>query len=216
MNPTRTVVIIDDHPLFLTVLGDLLSQTPGFSVVGMARTGQEGLDLCERTQPEIVLLDMMMPGMSGLELLTKLRQRSRESLLLPFSGLATEQIMHMAILAGANGYISKSESIEEFIRILRAICDGKAALSVNEASALRSVVRDRLTHKSISLEDLEILRLFSGDVPVKDIAAQTGRTGSAVYKALQRTKRHFDAKSNADLRAVAQRLGLGACKEGPA
>jgi YesN/AraC family two-component response regulator len=67
---------VDDHPIFLTLLGELLREELDFELVGVAQNGRDGLDICARTQPDLVMVDMMMPGMSGLELIKILRRQS--------------------------------------------------------------------------------------------------------------------------------------------
>jgi DNA-binding NarL/FixJ family response regulator len=207
------VVIVDDHPVFLTVLGELLQNNLEFSVVGRARNGEEGLEVCARTQPDLVLLDMMMPGMSGLELIAGLRRQLPKVLLLAVSGLMTKELIHMAIAAGANGYFSKSRSIEELFQTLRALVDGNAEMTPDEAGALRWAVRERQMHKAISANDLRLLRLYSDDLPIKQIALETGRTASSVYKALKRIRQQLNVKTDWDLRLAAKRFGLAGYKE---
>jgi DNA-binding NarL/FixJ family response regulator len=208
-------VIVDDHPMFLTLLGDLLRHKLGFLVVGFANSGVEGLRVCARTRPDLVLVDMMMPGMSGLELIKSLRRQSSSILLLAISGMVTKELIHMAFMAGANRYFSKARSIEELLQTLRAMSEGRSELSPEEADALRWAVRERRLRSEISTRDLELLRLFSDDLPVKEIAVKTGRTTSGVYKAFRRIRQRLDTKTNRDLRLAAKGFGLAGSAEMP-
>jgi DNA-binding NarL/FixJ family response regulator len=207
------VVIIDDHPVFLTVMGELLHNNSEFSVVGLARSGQEGLELCSRTPSDLVLLDMMMPGMSGLELIAGLRRQNPEVLLLVISGLMTKELIHMAIAAGANGYFSKSKSVEELFHAIRSVAEGNTEMTPDEADALRWAVRQRKAHKAISPNDLRLLRLYADDLPIKEIAQRTGHTTSSIYKALKRIRLQLDVRTDWGLRSAAERFGLTAQKE---
>jgi two-component system invasion response regulator UvrY len=209
------VVIVDDHPVFATLLGDLLKHRLGFAVAGMAQSGQEGLEICRKTQPDLVLVDMMMPEMSGLELIKHLRRRYPHLKLLAVSGMVTRELIHMAYVAGANAYFSKSRSIDELLGKLDAMSKGKSEMAPEEADALRWALRERRLRAEISAGDLQLLRLFSDEVPVKEIAQRTGRTPSAVYKAFKRIRQRLDAKTDRDLRAAAKELGLLGSKEAP-
>ena len=117
---------------------------------------------------------MMMPGMSGLELIKLLRRQNPDITLLAISGQATNALIHMAFVAGANGYLSKSWSIDELLRRLHATTEGKAEMTGEEADALRWAVRERKLRSEMSNGDLQLLQLFSDEVPVKEIALRTG------------------------------------------
>jgi len=202
------IVIVDDHPVFLTLLGDLLRDKLDIAVVGVAQSGLEGLEVCTRTEPDLVLIDMMMPGMSGLELIKTLRRQRPGILMLAISGSVTKELIHMAFIAGANGYFSKARSIEELLRTLQALSEGKNEMTPEEADALRWAVRERRLRSEITTRDLQLLRLFCEEMPVKEIAERTGRTPSAVYKAFKRISQRLDTKSDRELRMAAREFGL--------
>ncbi|HEY1849196.1 MAG TPA: response regulator transcription factor [Opitutaceae bacterium] len=209
------IVIVDDHPVYVTLLGDLLGQRLGFAVVGSAQNGQDGLEICRKARPDLVMVDMLMPEMSGLELIKHLRRERPDVLLLAVSGMVTRELIHMAFVAGANAYFSKSRSIEELLGKLDAMSKGRSEMTPEEADALRWALRERRLRAEISTKDLQLLRLFSDEVPVKKIAVRTGRTPSAVYKAFKRIMQRLDAKTNRELRVAARGLGLLGSKEAP-
>jgi NarL family two-component system response regulator LiaR len=216
MNPICKVAIIDDHPLFLTILKDILNQTGEYEVIGVATNGKAALELCQQSRPDVVFVDLMLPGISGLELITVLRRELPEAKLVAFSGLETKEAVHLAIIAGAQSYISKSISVDEFLQKLQALPKGQAKLSLAEAETLRWVVRERRIYKEIGAEELEVLRLFAHAMSVKEIADRTQLSDSAVYKILQKNKRRFDLRSYWDLRLFTERLGLAACAQSEA
>ena len=150
MQKKRKIVIIDDHPVFLSLLGDLLRHKLAFSVVGFATAGQEGLKVCAKTKPDLVMVDMMMPGMSGLELIKALRREQSEGPLLAISGIVNKELIHMAFMAGANRYFSKARSIEELLHTLQAMSEGRTEMTPEEADALRWAVRERRLRSDIS------------------------------------------------------------------
>lgn len=208
MQKKRKIVIIDDHPVFVTLLVDLLQNKLGFVVAGFAHGGPEGLRVCAKERPELVMIEMMMPGMSGLELIKALRRGNPRIVVLAMSGVVTKELIHMAFMAGANRYFSKARSIEELLHTLQAMSEGRAEMTPEEADALRWAVRERRLRSDISSRDLELLRLFSDELPVKEIAERTGRTASGVYKALKRIRQRLDTKTDRDLRQASKRFGL--------
>lgn len=213
MQDKSKVVIVDDHPVFVTLLGDLLKHTKAFSVVGLAQSGQEGLEICAKTRPDLVLIDMMMPGLSGLELIKLLRRQNPKVMILVISGLVTKDLIHAALVAGANAYFSKSRSVDELLIKLQAMSEGRDEMTADEADALRWAVRERRLRSEISNKDLQLLRLFSDELQVKEIAVRTGRTPSAIYKAFKRIRQRLGAKTDGDLRSAAKGLGLVGSKE---
>ncbi|MBI5769922.1 MAG: response regulator transcription factor [Verrucomicrobia bacterium] len=211
--PATKVVIIDDHPLFTNVLKDVLAEDSEYAVVGVAQRADDALEVCAKTEPNLVLVDIMMPGVSGLELLVRLREVHRDTLLVAVSGLTTKEAIHMALSMGANAFIPKTTSIEELLRALKSLRAGKAELTPEEAAALRWAVREQRAWKTVQSADVEVLRLFSQGKPVKEIADQTGRTPSAIYKTLHKNKRRFEVRTDWELRLAAMRLGLTECRE---
>jgi DNA-binding NarL/FixJ family response regulator len=202
------IAIVDDHPMFLTLLGELLKDKLDFEVVGVSNNGKDGLEMCARTQPDLVLVDMMMPGMSGLELIKFLRRQNPKIMLLAVSGFVEKGLINMALMAGANGYFSKSKSIDELLHKLQDLSEGRIETTPEEAEALRWAARERRLRSDISTNDLQLLRLFLDELPVKEIASLTGRTTSGVYKAFKRIKKRLDIKTDRDLRETARGFGL--------
>ena len=207
MKPAK-VAIIDDHPVLSSVLAEILSREPDFRVVGTAASGTEGLELCARTQPSLVLLDMVMPGTSGLEVITRLRQQNPDAAVLAFSGMYSKELANMAFLAGAHNYVSKSSSIEDLLRSLRAVRDGRVDTTPEMAAALRWSVLERRIHKTLSTGDMEILQLYVQNKSVKEVACQVGHTSSAVYKVLKKLRNRLAVKTFWELRLSAEPFGL--------
>src|ERR671934_3046340 len=123
-----SVLIVDDHPLTREALGALLAQH-GFSVVGQAEDGEEAIGLARRLQPKLVLLDLSMPGLSGLEALPRLREAAPGCEVVVLTASGTEENLLGAIRGGAAGYLLKSEPPERIVEFLRGVAHGEAALS---------------------------------------------------------------------------------------
>ncbi len=135
------LLIVDDHPLTREALAALLDQN-GFDVVGLAADGEEAIAAAARLRPELVLLDLSMPGLDGLEALPRLRRAAPEAEVVVLTASGTDDNLLAAIRAGAAGYLLKSEPPERIVAFLRGVADGEAALSGAVARRLLEQVRE--------------------------------------------------------------------------
>ncbi|MBL8445153.1 MAG: two-component system response regulator NarL [Zoogloeaceae bacterium] len=131
---SHTVVIIDDHPLFRKGLSQLLRTIPGFEIVGEAASGRDGLACVLEARPDLLLLDLNMKEMSGLEVLRELRRADLDTRVVMVTVSDAEEDLVAALRAGADGYLLKDMDPESMITALQS------------AAAGRIVVSDALTH----------------------------------------------------------------------
>jgi DNA-binding NarL/FixJ family response regulator len=159
------VVIADDHPFYRQGLARLLSQT-GIEVVGQASNGPTAIDLVEQTAPDVAVVDLNMPGMSGVEVTRRLNERMPACRVLVVSVSAQEEDVTQAILAGASGYVLKDGPVEEVVAGIRAAAGGDSLLSPRIAGTLLDRIRDRevqpeLPPIPLSQRELQVLRLVA-------------------------------------------------------
>jgi DNA-binding NarL/FixJ family response regulator len=172
------ILIVDDHPLTREALVSLLEQH-GFDVVGQAADGMEAIALSRRLRPELVLLDLTMPGMDGLSALPTIREASPESEVVVLTASGTEENLLAAIRAGAAGYLLKSEPPERIADFLRGVAGGEAALSGSVARSLLERVRvggrmgggvpDEIGNR-LSAREVEVLLLLDDHLTTDEIA----------------------------------------------
>ncbi len=117
---SERVLVVDDHPLTRDALAALLVQG-GFEVVGEAADGEEALELAERLQPELVLLDLSMPGMDGLEALPLVRSAAPAAAVIVFSGFAADRMREPALALGAARYLEKGEPLSAVRAAVREV-----------------------------------------------------------------------------------------------
>ena len=172
------VLIVDDHPLTRDALASLLTRG-GFEVVGEAGDGAEAIELAARLQPELVLLDLSMPGVDGLTALPRLRAAAPGCEVVVLTASDTEENLLAAIRAGAAGYLLKSEPPERIVAFLRGVVNGEAALSGEIARRLLDQFRDggRVgggvpdgIAETLSARELEVLLLLDEHLSTDDIA----------------------------------------------
>jgi DNA-binding NarL/FixJ family response regulator len=171
------ILLVDDHPITRGALAALLGQH-GFSVVGEAADGAEAIELARRHRPELVLLDLSMPGMDGLEALPRLREAVPETEVVVLTASGTEENLLAAIRGGAAGYLLKSEPPERIAEFLRGVGRGQAALSGEVARRLLEQVREGgigrgvpdVIATSLSARELEVLLLLDEHLGTDEIA----------------------------------------------
>jgi DNA-binding NarL/FixJ family response regulator len=171
------ILIVDDHPLTRDALAALLAQQ-GFDVVGEAADGQEALAAARQLQPDLVLLDLTMPGMDGLAALPKIREEAPACEVVVLTASDAEENLLGAIRAGASGYLLKTESPEQIATFLRGVARGDAALSGGVARRLLDRVReggrldgipDSIT-QVLSAREVEVLLLLDEHLGTDEIA----------------------------------------------
>jgi DNA-binding NarL/FixJ family response regulator len=172
------ILIVDDHPLTRSALHDLLTQY-GFEVVGDASDGEEAIGAAARLRPDLILLDLSMPGLDGLSALPSLREAAPECEVVVLTASGTEENLLGAIRGGAAGYLLKSEPPERIVEFLRGVANGEAALSGAVARRLLDQVRSEGGRSSavpdsiaaaLSARELEVLLLLDDHLGTDEIA----------------------------------------------
>lgn len=124
-----TIILADDHHVVRQGLQALLEAEPDFQIVGEAAEGREAVQLVERLQPEVLILDLMMPSLSGLEVTRQVRQRSPRTRVVILSMYADEAYVLEALRNGAAGYVLKKSTADELVRAVREVTTGRRYLS---------------------------------------------------------------------------------------
>jgi DNA-binding NarL/FixJ family response regulator len=176
----ESVLIVDDHPLTRDALAALLGQH-GFDVVGHASEGEEAVERVQELAPDLVLLDLTMPGLDGLAALPRIREAAPACEVVVLTASGTEENLLAAIRGGAAGYLLKSEPPERIVAFLRGVAVGEAALSGSVARRLLERVRDggRLgggvpdsIAARLSAREVEVLLLLDDHLGTDEIAAR--------------------------------------------
>jgi DNA-binding NarL/FixJ family response regulator len=170
------VVVVDDHALFIRGLVRLLGER-GVNVVGTARSGEEALEVVEALRPEVVLMDLNLPGMSGVEATRRLTRGHPGLCVVVLTVMAEEAALMEAILAGAAGYLLKDASIEEIIAGVRAAPGGGSLVAPELAGTLLRRIRRQRPEPAgrrspLSDREREVLALIVEGCDNADIAAQ--------------------------------------------
>jgi DNA-binding NarL/FixJ family response regulator len=208
------VVLVDDHPVYRAGLARLLRES-GVDVVAEVPNGEMALEVVEETAPDVVVMDLNMPGMSGLEATRQLVAQSPATRVLVVSVSAQEADVTDAILAGASGYILKESPVEEVVAGIRAAAAGQSLISPRIATMLLQRVRDAagtvdvdLAPANLSARELEVLGLMAEGKSNHEIAEALVISPSTVHNHISSIlmKLQVENRVQAAVRAVRDRL----------
>jgi DNA-binding NarL/FixJ family response regulator len=210
------ILIVDDHPLTRDALASLLEQH-GFSVVGQAPDGESAIEQARTLTPDIILLDLSMPGLDGLAALPRLRAAAPDCEVVVLTASGTEDDLLAAIRAGAAGYLLKSEPPERIVEFLHGVEQGEAALSGAVARRLLDQVRDgggRQTGvpdsiaEALSAREVEVLLLLDEHLGTDEIAKRLFISEHTVRSHVKSLMHKLGVSSRRDaLEALAQARG---------
>lgn len=180
------LLIADDHPVVRAGLVGLLSDEPGFEVVGEASDGLQAARIAEATSPDVVLMDLRMPGGDGVEATAAIVAQGDAKVLILTTYESDDQIL-AAIEAGASGYLLKAAPQDEIIAGIRSVAEGQTALSPQVAARLVQRMRQPAAPAAVlSGREVEVLRLVSRGNSNKQVAAELGIGESTVKTHLLR------------------------------
>lgn len=175
-NATQTIITIDDHPLFRKGLADLIDMDDSLALIGEAASGEEGLALAVELEPDLVLLDINMKGMDGLETLRALKAADLDSRVMMLTVSDNETDVLAAIRAGADGYLLKDMEPEDTLESIRTAASGKLVVSDRLTELLASALRSESNtpqdseEASLTIREHEILALIAEGLSNKLIA----------------------------------------------
>ncbi|MFD7124085.1 MULTISPECIES: response regulator transcription factor [Streptomyces] len=201
-----SLVVVDDHPVVRDGLRGMFAAAPGFEVLGEASNGVDALTAVERLDPDVVLMDLRMPGGGGVAAIAELHRRGARSKVLVLTTYDTDSDTLPAIEAGATGYLLKDAPREELFAAVRAAADGRGVLSPAVASRLMTRVRTPAAdpaETALSAREREVLVLVARGTTNREIAAELFISEATVKTHLT----HVFAKLGAKDRAAAVAVG---------
>ncbi len=203
-----TVIVADDHTILRTSIALFLDDQEDIQVLGEAATGEEVLQLCQQNPPDLLLLDLNMPGKSGLDVLPQIRRMHPKTRVLVLTGRTEDAYIMRALQAGAHGYLLKTSSQEELLECVRKVAAGNMALGTGVAErvvagALTPGMRDPLTEE----ERAVLLSIVAGDESNDAIAARLGRDTQVVVERLMSAIDKLGVSTRSEAALAALRAG---------
>lgn len=196
------VLIIDDHPIVRTGIRSLLAEASDIRVISEAGSGEEGLEKTQSTQPDVVILDISLPGMSGLEVLKSLKERFPEMAVLVLSLHPEDRYAIRLLRTGASGYVAKGAPAETLIRAIRKVSRGGKFISPEVAERLAFNLDEGYEgplHEALSRRELEVLRLLASGKTVTEIGHHLDISVKTVSTYRRRILEKLAMQSTADI-----------------
>jgi two-component system NarL family response regulator len=198
------VLVVDDHPVVRMGLGSMLGSQKGIKVVGMVASGGEALTSLPKVHPDVVLMDLRMPEMDGVDAIVALRAAEPNVKILVLTNYQMDEDVFNALQAGALGYLVKSAPQEDVISAIRTVNQGKLCIPPVIAAKLA----ERISHSSLSPREVEVLQFVAKGLTNKEI-------GSILFISDKTARNHvislmakLEAKDRTEAVTIAIRKGL--------
>ncbi|MCX8062610.1 MAG: response regulator transcription factor [Anaerolineales bacterium] len=210
-NPKVRILIADDHPVIREGLSAMLSSVAGFEVVGLAGDGQEAMDLALRLVPDIVLMDLRMPGMDGVQAMRLIHAQCESIRFIILTVYDNDEYIFEGIRAGASAYLLKDVSRDELVNAIREVYRGQSLLHPQIARKLFDRVSGSGSAEQgavLTDRELEILRMMANGASNKQIAARLRISSHTVKTHVSNIYQKLEVNDRAEAVAKAIRQGI--------
>ncbi len=208
------VMLVDDHAIMRDLLKDALENTGEFEVVAQAADGEEALRTVEEAAPELIVMDIIMPVMDGIEACREIIDLLPDTKVLMLTASTDRDAIVQSIAAGATGYLQKHSSKEQFLTTIRDVADGEFRIPGGAARRLSSVVRRRAPDSggelldSLTEREKEILKLFAEGLTYEEIGEVRNNSPLTVRNAVYNIQKKLGFKTRQHMVVWAVRIGL--------
>jgi DNA-binding NarL/FixJ family response regulator len=202
--PRIRVLTVDDHPLLREGITALVNSQPDMELVAQAATGRDGIREFETHRPDVTLMDLRLPDMSGIDAMTAIRAESPEARVLVLSTSAGDVEIQRALSAGAYGYILKSMPPREMVEAIRQVHAGRKRIPPEVAAH----IAEHLGDESLTAREIEVLELVASGNRNKDIAARLFISEETVKAHVKHVMEKLGASDRTQAVAIAVRRGI--------
>ena len=208
------VMVVDDHPIMRDGLRDALEASGRFEVVGLAEDGEESVREAQNLRPDVIIMDVMMPGKDGIEACREIMELLPETRVLILTASNEEDAVIEAVAAGATGYLQKYSRSEELLEAVVAVAEGRLRIPENAVRQVFSMVRglrelaSRQALDRLTAVERETLTLFARGMPYTEIAQVRGNTPLTVRNTIYRIQDKLGVETKQELVIWAVRNGL--------
>src|SRR6204780_3498567 len=170
------ILIVDDHPVVRAGLTSMLGTQAELEVIGSASSGEEALAKLRQVEPDVLLLDLRMHGMSGVDTLMAMKRSAHDVRAIILTSFETDEDIYRAVQAGAQGYLLKDTSLKEMVEAIQTVHSAKRYIPREIASRLA----ERMMRSDLTARELEILKMLSKGLTNKQIGHALGISGNTV------------------------------------
>ena len=205
-----SVLLVDDHAVVREGYKRLLEKHGDIAVIGEAANATDAYELFCKLAPQVVVMDIALPGVSGIDAMRRMLAREPQTRVLIFSMYEDAIFANRSLRAGACGYVTKASAPNVLVEAVHAIAHGKRYISADIAQklALRNVIADAEANDGLSAREFEVLRLLVQGLSVRDIAQSMGLNPKTVANHQSAIKQKLGADTAVQLLRIAESLGL--------
>lgn len=219
MSEKIQVMIVDDHPVVRRGIQSLLSEEEDIQVVGEAVNGKDAIEKAESLKPDVILMDLVMPEMSGIEAIEKITASHPDARILVMTSFAADDKVFPSIKAGALGYLLKDSDPEDLIRMIRQVYRGELSIHPTIArkviQELNRPATEPLTPSPITEREVEILKLLAEGMENKEIAAKLVVRDATVRTHVSNILRKLQLANRVQATLYALRAGITSLDDQP-
>jgi two-component system, NarL family, response regulator len=202
-SPTR-ILIVDDHPVVRAGLTSMLGTQAQLKVIGSVSNGEEAIETLRKNDVDILLLDLRMPGMSGIDTLLALKSNGVNVRVIILTSFETDEDIYRAVQAGAQGYLLKDTPLKEMVEAIRTVCAGKRYIPRQIASRLA----ERMMRTNLTARELEILGMLAKGLTNKQIGHALGISQNTVRNHANSVIEKLDVSDRTEAATTAIQRGL--------
>ncbi len=208
--PAGTILLVDDHAVVREGYRSMLQKQPGLRVVAEAADGAEAYRLFKEVRPDLVIMDLTMPGVGGIEGIRRIRQWDRSARILVFTMHENAGFAVQAIRAGARGYVTKSSPPETLVRAVMDVLAGRIAISpdIDHELALSRLAGERAAADVLSAREFEVMQMLLAERTTDEIASALHLSPKTVANLHSLIKDKLGVASDIELVRLALRQGL--------
>ena len=198
------ILLVDDHPVVRAGLGSLLGTQAEFVILGAAPNGEEALAMVQEHEPDVLLLDLRMPGMSGVDTLLALRSAGSRVRVIILTNYETDEDIYRAVQAGARGYLLKNAPLSQMVEAIRTVHSGKRYIPRRIASRLA----ERMVRTNLTARELEVLKLLSKGPTNKQMGRVLGISDNTVRNHVLKILEKLEVSDRTEAATTAIQRGL--------
>ena len=210
MAKKTTIILVDDHAVVRAGVRRLLEQEPLFEVIGEAESGEKAYQIYGELKPDVMVMDLSMPGMGGLEAIRRILMRYEKAKILVLSMHEDLSFANQALKLGAKGYLIKNALADDLVKSIEIVSNGEVFLSAEIAKkmAMQSISGDKDPIHELSAREFEIFRLLAEGLDIDGIASTLNISSKTVSNYQTMIKQKLDIKSPVELIRYAIKTGV--------
>ena len=198
------ILSVDDHPLLREGIGTIINSQPDMQLVAAAATGKEAIQKYRELQPDVTLMDLRLPDLSGIDAMIAIRTEFADARIVMLTTFEGDVEIHRALEAGARGYLLKSMPPKELVEVIRQVHAGKKRVPPEVAAQLA----EHLTDEALTPREIDVLRHISGGNRNRDIAERLFISEETVKVHIKHIMEKLGATDRTQAIAIAVRRGI--------